>query len=100
MSSVFVEVGILVLAAFALGVMVGWLAFGGGQSAKPDLTSRTDANTNAGEAGPTMDGLPQWRGQSLPSDARSRRPRPIGRRAPGQADRTVVVRPRGEGPRP
>lgn len=105
MSSVFVELGLLVLAAFALGIAVGWLAWGAvkpddsvGRARGRDGPDRTDRATGRDLEARlrTTDGLPEWRVQPLPPDEDPpRRPSPIRRRSRSDSDQTVVVGPRG-----
>jgi len=70
MTRTFIELGLLVVAAFALGLLVGWLAWGARQSEDaeqqdaPKLPpSRT---TKRGRSAP--DELPRWQGHSTPDE--------------------------------
>lgn len=110
MSSTFVELGAIVLAAFGLGLFVGWLAWSTVPVKGPVVTDRNLAPrpaTDAGlapdadaDAGPAPDvtadtddeTLPQWWAEQIPTaelQLRTRRFRP-GKRGP-----TVMVSPRG-----
>lgn len=110
MSSTFVELGAIVLAAFGLGLFVGWLAWSTVPVKGPVVTDRNLAPrpaTDAGldpDAGPAPDvnadtdtddddeTLPHWWVEQIPTaelQLRTRRFRP-GKRGP-----TVMVRPRG-----
>ncbi len=83
MSSVFVELGLLVLAAFALGLLVGWLAWASGSRRDGERRPAT-----VGGADPTGDeSLPRWQGRATPAE----RPRLVD----PDPDPTVVAGPRG-----
>ena len=80
MTRTFIELGLLVVAAFALGLLVGWLAWGARQSedaekqdAKQQDTEQQDApklppsrTTKRGRSAP--DELPRWQGHSTPDE--------------------------------
>lgn len=103
MSSTFVELGLIVLAAFGLGLFVGWLAWstvpvevpgtGGANRAGSSVdASPGAADPDAAWASSDDDGLPHWWAEQVPTaelQLRAHRFRPR-KRGP-----TVVVRPRG-----
>jgi hypothetical protein len=99
MSSTFVELGAIVLAAFGLGLFVGWLAWSTVPvdasmvtDPAPVRNPASDANPKNEPADTDDETLPQWWAERVPTaelQLRTRRFRP-GNRGP-----TVVVRPRG-----
>ena len=86
MSSTFIELGALVLAAFALGLLVGWMAWGNGVRRDADRRSARDRTGS-----PSDDDLPRWRAHRLPSDRDLPR---ASRRRLAKKEPTVVVGPR------
>lgn len=92
MSSVFVELGLLVLAAFALGLLVGWLAWASGSRRDGERRPAT-----VGGADPTGDeSLPRWQGRAAPAERPRRDPGSHRQRlADPDPDPTVVAGPRG-----
>ena len=87
MSRAFIELGLLVVAAFALGLFVGWLAWGSG--------SRQQSNQDGVKDGATSSRTGQesvgWSGRQLAEDDKAQsNSRPVG----GRSDQTVSIRPR------
>ena len=75
MTRTFIELGLLVVAAFALGLLVGWLAWGSRQSedAEPQDAERQDAPTPplhrlSRRSHNAPDELPRWQGHSNPDE--------------------------------
>ncbi len=93
MSSAFATMGLLVLAGFALGLVVGWLTWRSGASPVSDPES-TPPRTQV-QHRPMTQGLPDWQGRQLPAgEGGLAEPRSSSGRRSETADPTVVIGPR------
>lgn len=88
MSSDFVELGLLVTAAFALGLFVGWLAWSSAPRRSADVSPAHTSDDRPAK----NPGLPEWQIERIPTNLESSK-------APWsqatQAEPTVRVGPRG-----
>jgi hypothetical protein len=90
MSRAFIELGLLVVAAFALGLFVGWMAWASGSrqqsNQEPADDTAMSSRTSQESAG--------WSGRQLAEDGQDGKAQSNPRTSGGRSDQTVSIRPR------